>query len=196
MHMSSGSNDSFDGIVNALRAAVPVLRDAEIPFMLGGSMAVWAYGGPEPTNDLDLMLRPQDAERALGALDAAGMHVEHPPEEWLVKAWHGDVLIDLIYGPRGVPITDEVLARAVERNLSALRVPVMALEDVLTTKLLSLDEHQLDLSWLLQISRAVREQVDWEALRARTDESPYAAAFFTLVERLGIAAGERVPERL
>jgi hypothetical protein len=116
------------------------------------------------------------------------MRPEHPPEEWLLKAWHGDVLIDLIHGPRGLPITDEVLARSCVRSLSALRVPVMALEDVLTTKLLSLDEHQLDLSWLLQISRAVREQVDWEALRKRTDASPYAAAFFTLVERLGIAA--------
>jgi Uncharacterised nucleotidyltransferase len=194
--MGSGVNEHFDGIVAALRAAVPVLREAEIPFMLGGSMAVWAYGGPEPTNDLDLMVREEDAERALRALAAAGMRTEHPPEEWLVKAWHEDVLIDLIFGPRGLPITDEVLGRAVERNLSALRVPVMALEDVLATKLLSLDEHQLDLSWLLQISRAVREQVDWEALRARTDGSAYAAAFFTLVERLGIVADERVPEQL
>jgi len=194
--MGSGVNEHFDGIVAALRAAVPVLREAEIPFMLGGSMAVWAYGGPEPTNDLDLMLRQEDAERALRALAAAGMRTEHPPEEWLVKAWHEDVLIDLIYGPRGLPITDEVLGRAVERNLSALRVPVMALEDVLATKLLSLDEHQLDLSWLLQISRAVREQVDWESLRARTDGSPYAAAFFTLVERLGIVSEARVAERL
>ena len=54
--------------MEALRAAVPALREAEIPFMLGGSMAVWAYGGPEPSNDLDLMLRAQDAERALQAL--------------------------------------------------------------------------------------------------------------------------------
>lgn len=188
--MGSGAA-SFGGIVAALRAAVPVLRATEIPFMLGGSMAVWAYGGPEPTNDLDLMLREADAERALLALEQAGMRGEHPPEEWLLKAWHGDVMIDLIFGPRGLPIDDDVLARSVVRNLSALRVPVMALEDVLTTKLLSLDEHQLDLSWLLQIARAVREQVDWESLRARTGHSPYAAAFFTLVERLGIAAAER-----
>jgi hypothetical protein len=188
--MGSGCNESFDAIVTALRAAVPALRAAEIPFMLGGSMAVWAYGGPEPTNDLDLMLREQDAERALQALAQTGMRTEHPPEEWLVKAWHGDALIDLIYTPRGLPITDEVLARSVVRNLSALRVQVMALEDVLTTKLLALDEHQLDLSWLLQISRAVREQVDWETLRARTDGSPYAAAYFTLVERLGVVSGD------
>lgn len=191
--MGSGCNEHFDAIVLALRAAVPVLREAEIPFMLGGSMAVWAYGGPEPTNDLDLMLREQDAERACRALEAAGMRTEHPPEEWLLKAWHGDVLIDLIHGPRGLPITDAVLDRAVERSLSALRVPVMALEDVLATKLMSLDEHQLDLSWLLQISRAVREQVDWDALRARTDHSPYAAAFFTLVERLGIVSNDELP---
>jgi predicted nucleotidyltransferase len=193
---TDGCNASFDAIVEALRAAVPALRDAEVPFMLGGSMAVWAYGGPEPSNDLDLMLRPQDAERALEVLRAAGMRTEHPPEEWLVKAWHGEVLIDLIHGPRGLPITDEVLGRSVTRNLSALRVQVMALEDVLATKLLSLDEHQLDLSWLLQISRAVREQVDWEALRERTDASPYAAAFFTLVERLGIVGSGVLEQRL
>src|SRR5215207_2151834 len=185
--MGSGNNESFDRIVEALRAAVPALREAEIPFMLGGSMAVWAYGGPEPTNDLDLMVREEDAERALEALAAAGMRVAHPPEEWLVKAWHDEVLIDLIYGPRGLPITDDVLARSRVRSLSARRVPVMALEDVLATKLRSLDEHQLDLAWLLQIARAVREQVDWDALRDRVGDSPYAAAFFTLVERLGVA---------
>lgn len=178
---------TFAELVAALRVAVPALREAGIPFALGGSMAVWAYGGPEPTNDLDLMVREADAERALAALARTGMRPERPPEEWLLKAWHGDALVDVIHGPRGLPIDDEVLARSRMRNVSALRVPVMALEDVLTTKLLSLDEHQLDLSWLLQIARAVREQVDWTGLRRRTGDSPYAAAFFTLVERLGIA---------
>jgi hypothetical protein len=28
--------------------------------------------------------------------------------------------------------------------------------------------------------------VDWEQVRERTRESPYAAAFFALVERLGV----------
>jgi hypothetical protein len=191
---NADAGQRFDGLIEALRVAVPALRKAEIPFLLGGSMAVWAHGGPEPWNDLDLMLRERDAERALAALAAAGMRTEHPPEEWLVKAWHGDVLVDLIFGPRGLPIDYNVIARGRVMSLSALRVPVMALEDVLTTKLLSLDEHQLDLAWLLQIARAVREQVDWDAVRSRTDGSPYAAAFMTLVERLGVVSpvGERV----
>ncbi|HST39917.1 MAG TPA: nucleotidyltransferase [Conexibacter sp.] len=179
---------SFDAIVEALRAAVPVLHEAEIPFLLGGSMAVWAYGGPEPVNDLDLMFRPQDAERAQQALARAGFRTGDPPEEWLLKAWHDDVLVDLIFAPRGVPIDDDTLARGNERSLSAIRLRVMALEDVLTSKLLALDEHQLDMSYLLQLVRAVREQVDWDELRRRTEQSPYAAAFLLLAERLGISA--------
>ena len=178
---------SFDAIVDALRAAVPVLHAEEIPFLLGGSMAVWAYGGPEPVNDLDLMLRPQDACRAQETLVAAGFRGEDPPEEWLLKAWHGDALVDLIFAPRGVPITDEVIERGQERSLSAIRLRVMALEDVLTSKLLALDEHQLDMAYLLQLVRAVREQVDWDEIRRRTGGSPYAAAFLTLVDRLGIS---------
>jgi hypothetical protein len=177
----------FERLVDALRVAVPALRGAAVPFLLGGSMAAWAYGGPEPVKDLDLMVRERDAERALATLAAAGMRPERPPEEWLVKAWHGDTLVDVIHAPRGLPIDDEVLARGRERSLRALRVPVMALDDVLTTKLLALDEHQLDLADLLQIARAVREQVDWDELRARTADWPYAAAFFALVERLGVA---------
>jgi predicted nucleotidyltransferase len=177
----------LDRLLDALRAAVPVLHQVEIPFLLGGSMAVWAYGGPEPVKDLDLMLRPQDAERAQAALAEAGFRGESPPEEWLLKAWHEDVLVDLIFAPRGVPITDDVLARGNERSISAIRVRVMALEDVLTSKLLALDEHQLDMAYLLQLVRAVREQVDWEEVRRRTEDSPYAAAFLTLVDRLGIS---------
>jgi hypothetical protein len=185
----------FERLVDALRVAVPALRRADVPFLLGGSMAAWAYGGPEPVKDLDLMVRERDAERALAALEAAGMRPERPPEEWLVKAWHGDVLVDLIHAPRGLPIDDEVLARGRERDLLALRVPVMALDDVLATKLLALDEHQLDLADLLQIARAVREQVDWDALRERVGDWPYAAAFLTLAERLGVAPPQAAARR-
>jgi hypothetical protein len=177
----------FEALTEAFRIAVPALQREGVPFLLGGSMAAWAYGGPQPTKDLDLMVREQDAERALDALVRAGLRPQRPPEDWLLKAWHGQTLIDLIYAPRGLPITDEVLARGQERDLFALRAPVMAIEDVLAAKLLALDEHQLDLSYLLQIARAVREQVDWELVRRRTGDWPYAVAFLMLVQRLGIA---------
>jgi len=180
-------SEAFEALVDTLKLAVATLRDREIPFMLGGSLAAWARGGPEPQNDLDLMVKPQDADAALKALAEAGMRIERPPEEWLYKAWNGEVLVDLIFRPSGVEITDEVLARAEMISVMALTTPVMALEDALLTMLCALDEHSLDYSALVAIARALREQIDWPTLQARTGSSPYAKALFTLVDALGIA---------
>jgi hypothetical protein len=62
----------------------------------------------------------------------------------------------------------------------------MTLEDVFVTKLLALDERSLDYAPALEMARPVREQVDWADVRRRTAESPFAKAFFTLIEELGI----------
>jgi hypothetical protein len=170
----------------SLKKTVAALREAHVPFLLGGSLAVWARGGPETHHDLDFVIRPEDADRALAVLEEAGMRPEKPPEEWLHKAWDGDVLVDLIYAPRGLEVTDEVIERGDLLHVIGITIPVMSIEDVLATKLMALHEHQLDYTALLRIARAVREQIDWPALRARTAASPYAAAFFTLCEELGL----------
>lgn len=179
-------SESFTALTATLKRTVATLRDAGVPFVVAGSVATWARGGPEPQNDLDLMLKPSDSEAALRALAQAGMRTERPPEEWLYKAWDGDVLVDVIFEPSGVPMSDEVIARADMLAVMAVQTPVMALEDVLVTMLCALDEHSLDYSRLVAIARSLREQVDWPGLWARTSGSPYARAFRTLVEGLDI----------
>jgi predicted nucleotidyltransferase len=183
----------FADLEATLKRACAALREAGIPFLLGGSLASWARGGPETRHDLDLMVKHEDAERALEALEASGMRPERPPEDWLLKAWDGDVLVDLIFWPKGVPVDDEVLARGEEMSVLGLTVRVMALEDVMVTKLNAVTEHALRFESLLAISRALREQVDWEQVRSRTAGSPFARAFFVLLEGLGIIAGPGAP---
>jgi hypothetical protein len=178
--------DVFHSLVDTLKVAVAALREKNVSFMLGGSVAAWARGGPEPQKDLDLMVTPEDADAALEALTEAGMRPEKPPEEWLYKAWHGDVMVDLIFCPSGLELTDEVLDRAERMPVMSIETPVMAVEDMLLTMLLSLDEHRLDYSPILGIVRSLREQIDWSQLRTLTSSSPYAKAFFTLCEELGI----------
>jgi Nucleotidyl transferase of unknown function (DUF2204) len=184
-----GHGEEFKRIEESLKKAAAALRDADVPFALGGSLAAWARGGPESCNDLDFMIRGQDADRALAALADAGMRTERPPENWLVKAWNGDVLIDLIHHAMGVEITDQVLDRAQTLPVFSLPMRVLALEDVLSSKLLALNEHSLDYESVLTIARAVREQVHWEEVRARTAGSPYARAFFALMHELELDAG-------
>jgi predicted nucleotidyltransferase len=183
----TGDGSPFDQIERTLKRTVAALREAGVPFLLAGSLASWARGGPPTRHDLDVIVKPQDAERALEALVQHGMRAERPVEEWLLKAWDGDVLIDLIFCPRGLEVTDELIERAEELHVLGTTMPVLALEDLLASKLMALDEHRLDLSPVLQIARALREQIDWRALRERTRGSAFADAFFALVEGLGIA---------
>jgi Uncharacterised nucleotidyltransferase len=176
----------FADIEHALKRAAAALSQAGVHFLLGGSLASWARGGPETRHDLDLMIKPEDVERALEALTEAGMRPERPPEQWLVKAWDGDTLIDLIYCPKGLPLDDDVFARGEQLSVLGMEIRVMALEDVMATKLMALTEHSLRYEGLLQIARALREQIDWPTVRARTESSPFARAFFTLLEGLEI----------
>jgi predicted nucleotidyltransferase len=187
--MSAGDNPlevPFSAIKASLKKAAGALRLAELQFMLGGGLAVWARGGPDTDHDLDLMLRPDDAERALDVLAKEGMEIERPPEHWLYKARDGDVLIDLIFEPSGLVIDDDVFSRADEIDVYAVRMLVMAIEDVLVTKLRAMGEHALDYEAVVEIARVLREQVDWANVRERTADSPYARAFFALVEELGV----------
>jgi predicted nucleotidyltransferase len=184
--MTAADSDCFEAIEASLRRAAAALERHRVPFLLGGSLAVWARGGPESCNDLDLMVRQEDAEDALEALEDAGMRGERPPEGWLYKAWDGEVLVDLIFAPKGLSIDDAAFERAEDVSVFGLELRAMSLEDVLVTKLRALHEHYLDYDPLLQMARTVRERIDWGRVRAATEDSPYARAFFTLVEGLGL----------
>jgi predicted nucleotidyltransferase len=180
----------FDDLLVTLKKAVAAVRESEVPFLLGGGLAAWARGGPETEHDLDLMVKPHDAERAWQALKNAGFRTEDPPEDWLYKAWDGDVMVDIIFEPSGGPVDDAMFERAEELDVHAVRMRVMALEDVMVTKLLSLREHELDYEPVLEIARALREQIDWDEFWRRTNHSPYVRAFFYLAEELGILEPE------
>jgi hypothetical protein len=179
------------GLTDTLKLSAAALRDAGVPFALGGSAACWARGAPEPRNDIDFAIAPEDRERAERALAGAGMRIERPPEGRLFKAWDDDVLVDVIWSFAGCPSSADLLARAEELSVQAVPMPVLALDDVITSKLCAFDEQALDFAASLSIARALREQIDWPAVRERTAHSPYARGFLALLEELDVV--ERTP---
>ena len=178
--------DNFPDLIESMKRAAAALRDADVPYMLGGGLAAWARGGPPTEHDVDFFVMPADAERALEALAEAGMKPERPPEGWLLKAWDGETMIDLIYSPMGGDVDQSYFERAETIEVAAQRLPVASLGDVLATKLLALSEQEPDMASVREIARSLREQIDWDIVRERTAASPFARAFFTLVEELGI----------
>src|SRR4051794_16783206 len=140
------ARSTFEVIESTLKNAAAALRDAEVPFALAGSVACWARGAPQSRNDLDFLVREQDAEAGLEALVSVGMRAERPPEGWLLKAWDvgedgSETLVDLIFGPRGIDSVEGVLDRAEILPVAALDLPVVHLDDVMVMKLHAFDEH-------------------------------------------------------
>jgi hypothetical protein len=179
-------------LLDAMKRAAEVLRDAGIPFALCGGLAAFARGGVTTDHDVDFLILEDDADRALAALDAAGFRTEHPPEDWLVKAYHGEVLIDLIHRPVDRPVTAEILADVDDLSLAAVMVPVLSGTELLIHSLLRLTAQECDLAPSLLQARAIREQIDFDRVRDQTKGSPYAKAFLFLAEELEIIGSEGI----
>ncbi|MDX6451327.1 MAG: hypothetical protein QOH16_1376 [Gaiellaceae bacterium] len=183
-------DETFTKLLDGMKRAAAVLRDNDVPFALAGGLAIYARGGPATEHDVDFIVREQDADHALELLGGDGFRTERPPEGWLVKAFdENGTMIDLIFSPNRMPeVVPEILERAEPIEVYAITMDVMTVTDVLATKLLTLKEHEVDYGGVLEIARNCREQIEWELLRERTDRSPYASAFFTLAEELGLSA--------
>jgi len=183
-------DDTFENLLTVMKKAAAALRDNDIDVALAGGLAVYARGGPATEHDVDFMIRAEDAEHAIEVLTQIGFRAERPPEGWLYKVFdENGSMIDLIFAPNSKPeVVPEILERAEVIEIYAITMKVMTVADVLATKLLTLKEHEVDYESVLEIARSCREQIDWDLLRPRTAESPYAKAFFTLAEELGLAA--------
>jgi hypothetical protein len=181
---------TFTTLLDAMKNAAALLRDNDIDVALAGGLAVYARGGPATEHDVDFIVREQDAEHALQLLGSAGFRMDRPPEGWLFKAFDDDngSMVDLIFSPNRMPeVVPEILERAESIEVYAITLQVMTVSDVLATKLLTLKEHEVDYAGVLEIARNCREQIEWDLLRERTNGSPYAKAFFTLVDELGLS---------
>ncbi|ORA49646.1 hypothetical protein BST21_07270 [Mycolicibacterium celeriflavum] len=174
-----------DDLRDALKRAASALRAQGPDFALGGSYALWVFGGPEPVHDVDFVVAEPDTEKAAATLEEAGFRIERTPEDWLFKACVGqDFVIDVLHRLNGVPVEKESIVAAEEHDVLAVRMRVLAPTEVMREKLNSLNEHHCDFAALLPAVRAVREQLDWKQLRDDTADNPFAAVFLMLADRL------------
>jgi hypothetical protein len=171
---------------DAMKRVAVALKDAQVPFALAGGYAAFARGGPESDHDVDFYLREDDVGRAEKVLTKAALRVERPAEDWLVKVYSDDAMVDLIFRPTAMPVTSEILDRADMIEVDSVDMPVLSATDLVTSKLLALDEHYCDFAHMFPVARALREQVDWAQVADRTRDNAFARAFLQLCRDLAI----------
>ena len=173
-------------LLDTLKKAAAVLRDADLPFALAGGGAAYARGAALPMHDVDFLIVETDKDAAAAAFESSGMRVARPPEGWLIKAYDEDRMIDLIFRLSGHQDTKAVLGRAEELSVAAVPMPVLSATDLAVAWLASFSEHHADFAATLTCVRPLREQVDWARVRAETRGSAFATAFLVLLSELRV----------
>ena len=151
----------------ALKHVAVALKDIGVPFALTGGYAVWARGGPEPVHDADFVIAESDAELVRRALSERGLDVRQPPEDWLFKVHFDDVFVDVLHRMSSDPTTREDVEESDQVEVLSIEMPVLSATSVFVHKLNALDEHHCDLSRVIPVARALREQIDWAEVRRR-----------------------------
>jgi hypothetical protein len=189
----SPRDEACEQLLAAMKRVSRVLADSEVPHALAGGMAVYARGGTASDHDVDFLIRARDTDAALAALADAGLRTERPPEPWLVKAYHEDVLVDLIHNPVDRPVTDETLAGTDVMNVGAVWLPVLSGTELMIHRLLTFTEHYCDFAGAIAVARSIREQIDWPVVRDETRHSAFARAFLQLLESLDVTPAVAAP---
>ncbi|GFG65979.1 hypothetical protein MKUB_34690 [Mycobacterium kubicae] len=169
-----------------LRAAASALKEHGPRFALAGSYALWAYGAPEPTHDVDMVVAESDVPAAVTTLEKAGFRITRPPEDWLFKAQIGETVVDVLHRVNSEIVEPELLDCAQPRVVQAILMPVLPPTTVFIQKLRALTEHYCDFTKLLPAARAIREQLDWDTIEEKTADNDFAVAFLVLAGRLGL----------
>jgi hypothetical protein len=178
------SDDVQARLREALKRVAVALKEGGAPFALTGGYALWARGGPEPDHDVDFMVAEEDAAVVSAALAERGLDVVQPPEDWLVKVYVDDAMVDILFRASGRPVERSRFEDADEIEVESVLMPVLSATELMVDKINALDEHACDFGSVIPAARAVREQVDWAQVAARTEGNDFAAALLFLLERL------------
>lgn len=157
-----GGEFDEETFLEVLHEAVATIEEAGVPALLMGGLASATHGRPRWTHDIDLFIRPQDAKRALEALQDKGFQVQETYPDWLFKGLKNGVLVDLIFRTSGdIYLDDEMIARSREEQINSIKVRMIAPEDLLIIKAIVHEEH-LPRHWHDALGLIAAFKLDWD----------------------------------
>ena len=154
----------------ACAAALRVLHERGIQFLVGGTFAFTQYTGIiRTTKDLDLFIARPDLDRTLKALDDAGFVTSVPYPHWLAKARTADLAMDLIFSSgNGVARVDADWFRyAADVVLYGIPVKLSPIEELIWSKSFVMERERFDGSDVMHLLRARGHVIDWPRLLDR-----------------------------
>ncbi len=176
--------------LEVFRLAINTLNAANVQYVIGGAFAVHYYGGPfRNTKDLDVYMDISAVPAAVFALTQNGF--EDAGEtvagdlDWIYHSRMDQIMVDVIWkAPNGIrTVPDGQYERAPRGTFLDLPVRFMPPDDLVVTKLFTMNLHRCDWPDLLRVLRADPPGFDWNHLLGALGEYwPVLLSFIVLFD--------------
>lgn len=171
MESSSSSNlEELDPKRTFYRRIVVALKDAHVPFLVGGAYALKHYTSvARETKDLDLFIRPKDVEYALDTISVAGYRTEITFSHWIGKAFYDEYVVDLIFNSgNGISEVDDAwFDHASKDEIFGISVLMNPAEEMIWSKAFIMERERFDGADTMHLLLAYGDRLDWQRLLSR-----------------------------
>lgn len=174
---SQGQSSSLETVEGrrfdtALFSALDALEQGQVSYAVIGGVAASGLGRPRSTQDIDIFVRPEDAEAVLSLLENHGFRTEKTNLTWLFKAFKEDVLVDIIFRSQGgIYFDDEMKNRAVKVNYHGRQVRLVSPEDFIIIKC-AVHSEEGPHHWHDALAVLSQSKMDWDYLLHRARKAP------------------------
>lgn len=133
--ISARNTEGGNRFNHVLFSTLDALEESKIPFVVIGGVAASGLGRPRSTHDIDIFVRPEDAESTVQALDKKGFRTEKTDIEWLFKAFMDDILVDIVFRSKGdIYFDEEMQAHQKLVEFHGRKIPLVSPEDLIIIK--------------------------------------------------------------
>lgn len=183
---------SDEVFLQVLDQTIELMSASGLPHAFMGGIASTVYGRERWTHDIDVFVRPGDAERALRLFAERGYDTEPTNPDWLFKAMKDGCLVDIIFRSSGpLELDPTMIERIHGHDFKGRRLPVLCAEDMIVIKALAHAEetsrHWFDALAMLR-SGTSGPGLDWDYLKRRAEVHPLRVGSL-----LAYALGEEIP---
>jgi hypothetical protein len=158
--------------------AIQALKQHNVPFALGGAFAVWYYTGHwRNTHDMDAFAEPFHVDSGAEALMLAGFtdlgEQAAGDRGWIYHAVKGDIIVDIIFmfANRISSVTSYWIDNAKQGELFGEQVKFIPIEELVWSKIFTLNRHRCDWPDVIRIIRADCEGFDWDHLLEKVGDA-------------------------
>ncbi len=186
------------------RRAIEVLREAGVPWMLGGGFALATFTGRwRDTKDIDFYIRPDDRDAAVASLSRAGFadyfSLRPYDRKWIYRSTKSGVIVDIIWAMANqrARVDQSWFERAGSVHVRDERVKILPLEEFMWCKLYIMQRDHCDWPDLFNLLYAVGPRLDWAHLIHRLDEDlPLLKGLLSVYSWLCPRSARKLPAKL